>query len=79
MAIAFSPRIIPNSSLTREITMLTTVSEPIITWEKLPDDFSLPDDPVGNINQSLLAAALTEILHLHCAAHQARLAVKTPG
>jgi Uma2 family endonuclease len=33
-----------------------------ITWEKLPDDFPLPNDPVDNIDQPLLAAALTEIL-----------------
>ena len=44
--------------------MSTTVSEPIITWEKLPDDFPLPDDPVDNINQPLLAAALTESLEV---------------
>ncbi len=35
-----------------------------ITWEKLPDDFVLPDDPVDNINQPALAAALTESLEL---------------
>jgi hypothetical protein len=23
----------------------------VITWEKLPDDFILPDDPVDNIHQ----------------------------
>lgn len=33
-----------------------------VTWEKLPADFVLPDDPVENINQPLLAAALTEAL-----------------
>lgn len=33
-----------------------------ITWEKLPDDYPLPDDPVDNINQPILAAALTESL-----------------
>jgi Uma2 family endonuclease len=33
-----------------------------ITWEKLPDDFILPDDPVDNINQPSLAAALTDSL-----------------
>jgi len=33
-----------------------------ITWEKLPDDFPLPDEPVDNIDQPSLAAALTEIL-----------------
>ncbi|WP_287726970.1 hypothetical protein [Microcystis sp. M061S2] len=30
----------------------------IITWEKLPDDFILPDEPVDNNLQPLLAAAL---------------------
>lgn len=35
-----------------------------IVWSKLPDDYILPDDPVDNINQPLLAAALTESLEL---------------
>lgn len=35
-----------------------------VTWEKLPDDFVLPDDPVDNVNQPPLAAALTESLEL---------------
>jgi Uma2 family endonuclease len=33
-----------------------------ITWEKLPDDYVLPDDPVENIQQPFLAAALTDAL-----------------
>jgi Uma2 family endonuclease len=33
-----------------------------ITWDKLPSDFVLPDDPVENIQQPFLAAALTEAL-----------------
>ena len=33
-----------------------------ISWEKLPDDFLLPDDPVDNIHQPTLAAALTDSL-----------------
>jgi hypothetical protein len=33
-----------------------------ITWDKLPNDFVLPDDPVENIQQPFLAAALTEAL-----------------
>lgn len=33
-----------------------------ITWEKLPDDFRLPDDPVDNIDQPALASALTDSL-----------------
>lgn len=35
-----------------------------ITWEKLPDDFVLDDEPVDNINQPSLAAALTESLEI---------------
>lgn len=34
-----------------------------IAWEKLPDDFKLPDDPVDNVNQPALAAALTDSLN----------------
>lgn len=33
---------------------------PHITWEKPPDDYLLPDDPVDNINQPLLAEALRD-------------------
>jgi hypothetical protein len=35
-----------------------------VTWERLPEGFVLPDDPVDNINQPALAAALTESLEL---------------
>ena len=42
--------------------MLTTSTTHKVTWEKLPEDFVLDDDPVDNINQPLLAAALTESL-----------------
>lgn len=34
----------------------------VVTWEKLPDDYPLPDDPVDNRTQPALAAALTESL-----------------
>jgi hypothetical protein len=37
---------------------------PTIQWEKLPDDFPLPDDPVENIYHPLLASALREILEI---------------
>ena len=40
----------------------STKIEPIITWEALPADFVLPDDPVENIQQPTLAAALTDAL-----------------
>ncbi len=41
---------------------LTTL--PPITWEKLPPDFILPDEPVESLLQPLLAAALRESLEL---------------
>jgi Uma2 family endonuclease len=40
---------------------LSTTS-PQISWEALPTDYKLPDDPVENIQQPLLAAALTDAL-----------------
>ena len=44
--------------------MLASTATHTITWEKLPADFVLDDDPVDNINQPALAAALTESLEL---------------
>ena len=51
--------------------MTQTLSKPdatkntyTVTWEKLPDDVKLPDDPLENIDQLLLAAALREALDL---------------
>jgi hypothetical protein len=32
----------------------STKIEPIITWEALPADFVLPDDPVENIQQPVV-------------------------
>ncbi len=37
---------------------------PSVTWEKLPADFELPDEPVESNLQPLLAAALRESLEL---------------
>mgnify|MGYP000011018490 FL=1 len=37
---------------------------PVITWDKLPTDFILPDDPVDNVYQPAIAASLTELLFL---------------
>ncbi len=44
----------------------TTATTPAyeVGWEKLSDDFALPNDPVDNINQPALAAALTESLRI---------------
>lgn len=44
--------------------MLASTASYEITWEKLPDDFVLDDEPVDNINQPSLAAALTESLEI---------------
>ena len=38
------------------------LNQPSITWEPLPADYPLPDDPVENIQQPPLAAALTDAL-----------------
>ena len=42
--------------------MVASTTSLNIRWEKLPDDFVLPDDPVDNLAQPALAAALTEAL-----------------
>ncbi|MGJ5672858.1 MAG: Uma2 family endonuclease [Nostochopsis sp.] len=45
--------------------MTASISQELqITWEKLPEDYILPDQPVDNIDQPLLAAALTESLEI---------------
>ncbi len=44
------------------LQLIPTKKEPVVTWEKLPEDFILPDEPVENIQQSSLAAALTDAL-----------------
>jgi Uma2 family endonuclease len=41
-----------------------SITPPTIVWEKLPDDFILPDDPVDNINQTPIANALSESISL---------------
>ncbi|MGH2415068.1 MAG: Uma2 family endonuclease [Microcystaceae cyanobacterium] len=46
------------------LTLHPSEKLPPITWEKLPPDFILPDDPVDNTLQPLLAAALRESLEL---------------
>ena len=45
--------------------MSTSTIKYEITWEKLPDDFVLDNEPVDNINQPSLAAALTESLEIN--------------
>jgi Putative restriction endonuclease len=45
-----------------QLRPLTTL--PQVTWEKLPPDFTLPDEPVESHLQPLLAAAVRESLEL---------------
>ncbi len=47
--------------LDRESVMVAT-HRPQVTWEPLPPDYVLPDDPVENLHQPFLAAALTDAL-----------------
>ncbi|MGB3638926.1 MAG: Uma2 family endonuclease [Rivularia sp. (in: cyanobacteria)] len=44
--------------------MIATVRPYNITWELLPEDFILDDEPVDNVNQPPIAAAVTESLEL---------------
>jgi hypothetical protein len=46
--------------------MIATLTSYQITWEKLPADFVLGDEPVNNINQPAIAAVLTESLDGTC-------------
>lgn len=49
---------------TARVVMLAPYRSHSVTWDLLPDDVVLPDDPVDNINQPALAAALSESLSL---------------
>ena len=42
----------------------TTVTKEQITWEPLPADFKLPDEPVENLEHPLIASDLSEILRV---------------
>ena len=44
--------------------MTVSTTDLKITWKKLPTDFILDEEPVENIDQPLLAAALREILEI---------------
>ena len=44
--------------------MTASTADLKVTWEKLPDDFILEEQPLQNIDQPLLAAALREILEI---------------
>jgi Uma2 family endonuclease len=77
---------------------MSTISQPQtelnITWETLPQDFQLLDEPVDNLTQPLLAAVLREILEIAglitplmliatnfgiCATINGKTVVKAPG
>lgn len=52
------------TQLSEPTTAPKTVQELVITWEALPDDFQLEDEPVENTGQPLLAGALRESLEI---------------
>jgi Uma2 family endonuclease len=73
--------------------MPVSTAELQITWEKLPDNFILDEEPVENIDQPILAAALRESLEIArliseeilvasnmgiCATLNGKLAIKAP-
>jgi Putative restriction endonuclease len=59
-----SPALKPMAApVAKTVNVSTSLVQPVITWEKLPADFILPDDPVDNIHQPSIAAALTDILN----------------
>jgi Putative restriction endonuclease len=50
--------------MTAQLSIASINHQPIVTWEPLPKDFQLEDDPVENDGQLLLAGALRESLEL---------------
>lgn len=51
-------------SMVAQVGEAKASTELVITWEALPDDFQLENDPVDNIDQPLLAGALSESLEI---------------
>lgn len=48
--------------MTQTHIAISTLKPPIICWEKPPKDYILPDEPMDNFSQPLLAEALREAL-----------------
>ncbi len=58
---------VPNPAPTQAETPTRSASLPQrptldVTWDRLPPDYVLPDDPVGNFQRPILAAALSDAL-----------------
>lgn len=47
-----------------QLSQIKAQPQMVISWEPLPDDFKLEDDPVENTGQPLLAGALRESLEI---------------
>ena len=43
-----------------------TANQPVITWEKLPDDFVLDDEPADKANRQLLLPLQRADWHSDC-------------
>lgn len=50
--------------MTAQVSETKSATKLVITWEALPNDFHLEDDPVENTGQPLLAGALRESLEI---------------
>ncbi|MBD2383880.1 Uma2 family endonuclease [Cylindrospermum sp. FACHB-282] len=50
--------------MTTQISEIKSPTELVISWEALPDDFQLEDEPVENTGQPILAGALRESLEI---------------
>ena len=50
--------------MTAQVSETKSSTELVISWEALPHDFHLEDDPVENTGQPLLAGALRESLEI---------------
>ena len=50
--------------MTTQIGGIKSSTELVITWEALPEDFQLEDEPVENTGQPLIAGALRESLEI---------------
>ena len=48
--------------MTAQVNETKSATKLVITWEALPDDFHLEDNPVENTGQPILAGALRESL-----------------
>ena len=57
----------------------TTITKELISWEPLPPNFELPDDPVENLEHPLLALDVSELLEVADLLTESNLAASNFG